>query len=58
MDQLEVVKSHITATAALISDENDGHGRVMEAAILDLLCGSARQQNIHPQPVIWPRASA
>ena len=58
MDQLAIVESHITAMAALISDEIDGHGRVMEAAILDLLCGSARQQNIHPQPVIWPPASA
>ena len=58
MDQLEVVRSHITAMAALIADEIDGHGRAMDAAILDLLCGSARQQNIHPQPVIWPRASA
>ena len=54
---LELVKSHINAMAALISDETNGHGRAMDGAILDLLCGSARQQNVHPQPVTWPRAN-
>lgn len=56
-DDLELVKSHINAMAALISDETNGHGHAMDGAILDLLCGSARQQNVHPQPVTWPRVS-
>ena len=54
---LELVKSHINAMAALISDETNGYDRAMDGAILDLLCGSARQQNVHPQPVTWPRAN-
>ena len=57
-DQLAVVKSHITAMAALISDVIDGDSRAMDAAIINLLRGSDRQQNVHPQPVIWPRATA
>jgi two-component system chemotaxis response regulator CheY len=56
-DDLDLVKSHINAMAALIFDETNGHGHAMDGAILDLLCGSARQQNVHPQPVIWPRAN-
>lgn len=56
--QLEVVKSHITAMAALISDKIDGDDRTMGSAILDLLRSSARRQNVNPQPVIWPRGNA
>ena len=57
-EQLGMVKSHIAAMAAMISDELDGNGHAMDVAIIDLLRGSARQQNIHPRPVSWPRASA
>jgi len=57
-DQLAVVKSHITAMAALISDVIDGDSRAMDSAIIELLRGSDRQQNVHPQPMIWPRANA
>lgn len=58
IDQLEVVKSHITAMAALISDKIDDDDRFMGSAILNLLRSSDRQRNIHPQPVTWPRSSA
>ncbi len=47
-DQFVIVKSHITAMAAFISDKIDGHDRAMGSAILDLLRNSARQQNINP----------
>lgn len=57
-DQLEAVKSHITAMAALISDKIDGDGRAIGSTILDLLRHSDREQNIHPQPVAWPRGTA
>ena len=56
-DHLAVVKSHITAMAALISDAIDGDSRAMDSAIIELLRGSARRQNVHPHPMIWPRAS-
>ncbi len=57
-DQFVVVKSHITAMAALISDKIDGHDRAMGTATLDLLRDSARQRNINPQPATWPRGMA
>lgn len=57
--QRDAVKSHITAMAALISDSIDGDdNRVMGSAIIDHLRNAARQQNIHPQPVTWPRGGA
>ena len=57
VDQLELVKSHVAAMAALISDKIDDDDRVMGSAILDLLRSSDRQRNVHPQPVTWPRSS-
>ena len=58
MLQRDAVKSHITAMAALISDSIDGDDRAMGSTILDHLRNTARQQNIHPHPVTWPRDSA
>jgi len=57
IDQTEVIKSHITAMAALISDKIDGDDHVINSTILDLLRNSAGQQSGTPQPITWPRCS-